>query len=721
MLLTPILLDADMSASEVLSRLAANGFWLDSRAPAARARIQALSACLQRAFDTISASIERDPRTCGAAIRRQWGTYVLWYARSLDEILARCTQAPPGSRLIDVLGLHESDSDEASELTDLNYIPPGNLVVMDLGLPTAVSLGDNSLPSPPIGNRPFDGGPLRGGDGFPRAAAVGGLPSGAGATAAPLVAWPQIEAPEWTPALAIFEVKVGFAPTPQAGVSGGAIALPFTPDMPTLEFTIELSAGPEVEAMDGWRRIVHVSADAVDGAQASFSLVGTEPTNAERAWLTTLEVRYVLGGTVCGTASRPLVILPASSTVGPDVRPHGVAWTATPASSSPVALVADGDAPDLTLEISKPDGNAASGRYQCRLLSPHQLATPLGPFDMDLGQDARTYARELVDEIRLYTGDPLLSTALEGVGRLVAQKLPPEFFAALAEVNGHARPQPAAVLIVSSEHYVPWELAWVEAPLDAARPRFLGAQAVVGRWLRDHAAMSGAYTAAPRPAIHPLGSIEVRRMAVMAAWYKQTSGMRRLPEAEDEARALVAAYAGVPLSATSEQLRDLLEANLRVDCDAVQVQAVHFAGHGAYDPTVPDASAMYLENGKPLRSTLFRAAKYGGERQPLLFLNACMLGIGGELLGDMAGFPGNSLRGGFGGVLGALWEVDDLVAYRVAIEFWERALPPAPALGEPIGLILRDLRARYMDAEPIATYLSYVYYGHPRLRLRRAA
>jgi hypothetical protein len=131
---------------------------------------------------------------------------------------------------------------------------------------------------------------------------------------------------------------------------------------------------------------------------------------------------------------------------------------------------------------------------------------------------------------------------------------------------------------------------------------------------------------------------------------------------------------------------------------------------------------LFLEDGTPMRSNQFRAAKYGGLQQPLMFLNACMLGIGGELLGDMGGFPGNSLRGGFGGVLGALWEVDDTVARDIALEFWQRALPPTPRSGEPVGAILRDIRSRFLSVAgsvPVSTYLAYVYYGHPRLTLER--
>jgi hypothetical protein len=329
-----------------------------------------------------------------------------------------------------------------------------------------------------------------------------------------------------------------------------------------------------------------------------------------------------------------------------------------------------------------------------------------------------------VDDIRVYADGPLLDVAIRSLGQLISQILPPAFFSALEEVGALTRPQPPSVLIVSAEPYVPWELAWMIHPFEPNRPAFLGAQAIVGRWLRGKPETLAGDDGVARPAVHPPEHIGVERVAVMAAWYKACDGMSRLPEAEAEADALVQSHGCVALPARADQLRDFLNASLRVGAERVEFQALHFAGHGTFDPAMPDASALFLEGGTPVRSTLFRAARYGGERQPLLFLNACMLGIGGSVYNDMGGFPGNSLRGGFGGVLGSLWEVDDVIAHEFAVEFWRRALPPAPTPGEPIGEILRDLRARYVASEdeaPLATYLSYVYYGHPRLRLQRAA
>jgi hypothetical protein len=493
-----------------------------------------------------------------------------------------------------------------------------------------------------------------------------------------------------------------------------------------MEVTVDLSAGSGLSAPNGWSRVMKVPVKDVLSAEVHFELIGAEPATPSRPTLTMLEVRYVLGGTVCGTACRPLVVLRSDSKQPPE-QPAADNDAQIQAGSSPVTLAADECAPDLTLEIIKTDRNASSGAFVCRLYSPHAITTPRGPFDIDLGQDAKTFAKSLVDEIRLYASNPLLDIMLQGKGQLVAQRLPGPVFDALREVAAKVAPAPPAVLVVSAEPYVPWELAWLEPPLDPSRPNYLGAQALVGRWLRDSGIppATGVVAALQRPSTHPVANIAVRNMAVLAAWYRAETGLARLLNAEAEAQALVKGWSGLPLAGSAMSMRQLLTGTLKNGFENVGgVEAVHFAGHGDFDPTKPDASALFLEDGTPLSSTMFRAAQYGGARQPLLFLNGCMLGIGGDLLGDMAGFPGNSLRGGFGAVIGALWEIDDAVAHDIALAFWKQALPPTPsAAGIAVGQILRDLRANYMPdaaATPVPTYLAYVYYGHPRLVLQRA-
>lgn len=709
MLLPALDLDARMRVDAVLERLALNGFWCDARDEAALRRLRPLALRLDAPLAGLARQLARDPCCHGAAIRRQAGTRLYWHALRLDAVLARCAQAPAAAALGEVLRLEAGEEADALALRDASAGLQRTCVLLQDGMGVAVWIAP---PRPAAAAAPQAQRRRSAALSVSRSPEV---PSAVPEAASPGKAWPRIDAPAAVHAGKPFDVVVGLAAAPREGVGGAAFDLPFPAGKDTLDVRIELAA-EGVEAPEGWSRVLCVARGDLS-AEVRFRLVGAPPAPDPAASLTMLEVRYTVGGQVCGTASRPLVVLSAAESVPEEVAQD---WRAVAPTASAVAFVPDDHVPDLTIEISKPGRNAAQGNYVCVLRSPHALDIDPGPFPMDLGQDARTFARAMVDEIRLFAASELLEDMIKGHGELVASRLPRQAFDAIRRVAARVGPAAPSVLIVSAEPYVPWELAWMDRPLDPARPPFLGAQALVGRWLRDE--QPGGDDGLPRPAPHPCAEMQVGNLAVLAAHYQAATGLARLFQAEQEARAIAQGFPSTPLPATAQALRQLLRGTVMKDFAEVPVDAVHFAGHGDFDPARPDGSAMYLEDGTPLRSTLFRAAQFGGKRQPVLFLNACMLGVGGELLGDMGGFPGNALRGGFGGVLGALWEVDDQRARDIALEFWERALPAAPARGEPVGAILRDLRATYATAQPHpqATCLAYVYYGHPLLTLRRA-
>jgi hypothetical protein len=732
--LPAIALDTAMSVSAVLARLARYGLWLDPRHPAARAWIQDHAGRVGVSFEDAARRLARDPGEYGAAIRRQWNASVLWYSRSAGEVLHRCATARPEDTLLNALNLHEPESRPPLPVPPPGEMPRGEGVVLDGGTPVAVSAalamaGPPASPRAPVTSRVEPAMAevetrSRASEVLPRRARGTGSAEPLPVPPSPteVRAWPRLEAPEYAPARTPFNVTVGLAAAQQAGVSGGPVTMTVPAGAVTIDLSVELIADG-VDALDGWTRPLRVAVSDPTSGQVTFRLVGRDPAGPEPVHLTTLEVRYILDGAVCGTAARPLVIGPASAAVLGAPAGFGTPWLAQPAATSSVTLERDQHVADLTIEIAKPDRNDAGGRYVCRLYSPHPIAAGRGPHPVDFGEDAKTFAKTIVEQIRQYAGEPIVDNLLSSIGDLVAEKLPVAALDALREVARRVQPAPPAVLIVSAEPYVPWELARIEPPLDAARPPYLGAQALVGRWLRDTGSGSGARV--EKPPAHPPAEIVVRHMAVMAGLYKAESGLRSLPEAEKEATAIAKTYDAVPLAASSQALKQLLDAQLERGFERIGgADAVHFAGHGDYDPGRPDSSVLFLSDGRPLSSLLFRSAKYGGDLHPLLFLNACMVGIGGELLGDMGGFPGNCLRGGFGGVLGALWEVDDAVARDVAIEFWSRALPPAGRSPEPVAAILRDQRARYVAGSttaPVATYLAYVYYGHPRLTLQRTS
>lgn len=718
MLLHCILLDAHMPVTAVLARLARYGIWLNPAQPDAKAWIMEQAALLEADFEQMARHLsEPNPARYGAAIRRQWNQNVLWYARSIHDVLLSCATASRDSRLMNVLGLRESDSRPSLVYSPRGSYPDDGVVVHD-GRPVAVNFV-TAADRAGISFRSFE--PAVDVPTTSRSAASGRL--GAAERSPSISAWPRVDAPGYVAAGVEFSIKVGFGGAQQRGVAGSRITLPVSGDQPTIDVTIDLLA-TGLDAPGGWSRPLSVPVADPLSAEVAFTLVGREPPAPSTVHLTSLEVRYVVKGTVCGTASTNLVVGPSAGrpSAPADI---GTPWLSHPPTSSGGSFDADPHAPDLTIELAKPDKNPAEGQYVCKLYSVHQLQTPMGPWEVQLGQDAKTFARTVIHGVRQHSGNALLNNFIRSVGRLVTEKLPAEVFDAIHEVASLVRPEPPAILFVSAEPYVPWELAFMDTPLDQSRPPFLGSQTVVGRWFRDPKAAPTPSTSAPaqkphRPPPHPPSGIPVSVMAALAGNYKPLSGLKSLPAADAEVRSLEKNFGALLLLASPEQLVQVLEARLVKGIDTLgPAGAVHFAGHGQFDPTEPDSSVLYLTDGTPLSSLLFRDARYYHPNQPIIFFNACMIGLGGEVLGDMGGFPGNCLRGGFGAVLGALWEVDDVVANQIALEFWQRALPPTGQPSEPVAAVLRDLRARYAGQPPVHTYLAYTYWGHPRLRLTR--
>lgn len=743
-LLHAITLDAAMSVSSALTRLARYGLWLDPKQPDAKKWIQEQAALRGLPFDEMAQRMARRQRDFGAAIRRQWYASVLWYSRSIEDVLRACTAASGSDTVLNALALHEPDSRVPVPLPAPGEVPNQEGVVLDGVTPVAVSVRrEQAAALPPSqGSGYID-------PGTPLARDSDDLGLGEFRTLpselrepppASSHIWPLLDAPDYAPARKPFKVTVGLTAAQQAHVAGGPVKLP-APASGTaaIDLTIEVVADG-VEPLDGWSSPLRVELSDPTSARVTFRFYGLDPPGPEPVHVTTIEVRYVSAGAVCGTASRPLVIGPAEAPTLNVPQGIGTPWLSQRPTGSPITLGSDTHAADLTIELLKPNRDSSSGRYVCQLRSPYQLSVHMGPHPVNLGEDAKTFARQIVDSVHLWANDPLVDNMIASFGDLTAAKLPDAAIDALREVAQLVSPVPPTVLIVSAEPYVPWELVRIQPPLDRTRPPYLGAQAIVGRWLRDDATVpeppippgTSASTVAParieKPPPEPPVQIGVRHMAVMVGVYvAEKTGFKKLPGAEKEAEELVNTYAAVPLEASSQALKQLLDARVDFGPDGLGgPDAIHFAGHGEFDASRPDASVLVLSNGKVLPSNIFRTAKYGADHEPLheplFFLNACMIGIGGELLGNMGGFPGNSLRGGFGALVGALWEVDDMVGRDVAIEFWRRAMPAAGRAGEPIGAILRDLRAKYAPTPttaPVTTYLSYVYYGHPRLTLTR--
>ena len=104
---------------------------------------------------------------------------------------------------------------------------------------------------------------------------------------------------------------------------------------------------------------------------------------------------------------------------------------------------------------------------------------------------------------------------------------------------------------------------------------------------------------------------------------------------------------------------------------------------------------------------------------PFVFLNACQVGSGNQLLGDYAGVAQSFLYAGAAAVIAPLWSVSDRIAREMALAFYESAFDE----GRSPAAVLRETRAKFDDDgtdSAAATFLAYQFFGHPGLRLARA-
>lgn len=197
-------------------------------------------------------------------------------------------------------------------------------------------------------------------------------------------------------------------------------------------------------------------------------------------------------------------------------------------------------------------------------------------------------------------------------------------------------------------------------------------------------------------------------MAVVSGVYGNDPQWARLEEAEAEAAELAKRYDAASVTASAQAVLSAIKGSPKADL-------LHFAVHGQYDPQ-GDRDGVILVDGMTLDPLRVRGAALSG--QPFVFLNACQVGNGSELLGDYAGMAEAFLFAGASGVVAPLWDIDDIIAKEIALRFYERSFAGVPPAG-----VLRAERQAFRDSPDTisSTYLAYQFYGHPSMKLTRAA
>lgn len=143
---------------------------------------------------------------------------------------------------------------------------------------------------------------------------------------------------------------------------------------------------------------------------------------------------------------------------------------------------------------------------------------------------------------------------------------------------------------------------------------------------------------------------------------------------------------------------------------------LHFAVHGIYD-AAPMKEGLVLLDGSMLDPLQVKGAQVRGT--PFVFLDACQVGSGNELLGDYAGIAQSFLYAGAAGVIAPLWSVNDVHARELATAFYASTLED----GARPAAALREARATFDHGgtgPAAASQLAYQFFGHPCLTLRRS-
>ena len=342
---------------------------------------------------------------------------------------------------------------------------------------------------------------------------------------------------------------------------------------------------------------------------------------------------------------------------------------------------------DLTMMVFN-DNRGGEGEVVIRF-GTHHAGVERTQLNVNLGSDLESYARFIVSKMGLAETSPAALRKARGIGRQIADKLPPAFPALLRDIATRVEPEPIRILLLTEEPYVPWELAVLDRLDGSPGQSFLGAQAVVGRWVIPNN-------------LPESKDVEIKDLLVITGHYPDGT----LTAAEEEGVELRETYDAVPIEAKLTAVLKCLEGQ---PCGDV----LHFAVHGRHDPGGA-VNGLRLVDGEYVDPEIIQGSDLKGH--PFVFLNACQVGVGQAQLGVYGGMAAAFLSRGAVGVVAPLWSVKDTVAKEVALDFYAKVFG-----GEAIGDVVRQKRASFGHEGVSPTVLAYQYFGHPALHLHRAA
>jgi hypothetical protein len=461
------------------------------------------------------------------------------------------------------------------------------------------------------------------------------------------------------------------------------------------------------KSTDGFRYTLHVLRSQFEEAETRVKLIAPQ---VKDVLLSALEVQYSYQGNLVGKAWREIRVVPPYFRVPAGSPRQGAQPVVTPAPDS---------TPDLTVTI-KVSQDGRSLNWSFITSPPVVLSEKEKENDIKLDQNsAQTFAFNHVQTIVESEGKADLDDRLRGVGREIAAKMPVLFWQVLDRVWSQAKQngKEPCLLLVSEDPYIPWELAFIEEPyvrpelIYPDRSPFLGAQLKVGRWLPPGPTLPAG---SRHPRLPPETAVNIARMALVVGNY---TGIHSLPEAIQEGNDLKNICPAIQLNATLSDTDCLMDGQLKESGQAVNVQALHFACHGSIFTDPRYSGILLSDSGVRLGEDRIRGNTMTQKDRPFVFANACELGQATITLGSYGGLAEAFLGAGCRGFIAPLWKINDKLAHEVAVYFYRRTLNDGVEVSE----VMREIRSRCdMTKEiPASTYLAYVYYGHPRLVLKK--
>jgi hypothetical protein len=258
-----------------------------------------------------------------------------------------------------------------------------------------------------------------------------------------------------------------------------------------------------------------------------------------------------------------------------------------------------------------------------------------------------------------------------------------------------------SIMVISTEPFIPWELVHLKPPRQSFLPEevyFLGQMGLV-RWLYDVG--------------FPPESITIRPQRCYYVIPHYPDARYRLLQAEQEVQFLEQLFQATAIEPQPVAVREALE--------STSFDLLHFAGHGHADVNITTSAKLLLEgrieNGQYIH-TYLSATTVGQfsrlksfQNQPIVMINACQIGRLGYVLTGIGGFAQAFLKGGAGVFIGTLWSVGDQPARIFSETFYTSLIE-----GETLANATRKARET-AKLSGDATWLAYVVYGHPHLKV----